>query len=111
MKERNPTRVGRLLELTAAQPAAGIRQVALLSGLAGRPPSKGTKPGTVARPLRFPEAPPALVALAGSKDAKVQPFVTRVDQQLAWTGALIITLTVLALSIIARSLTGRREDK
>lgn len=30
-------------------------------------------------------------------------------QQLAWTGALIITLTVLALSIIARSLTGRRE--
>jgi phosphate transport system permease protein len=32
-------------------------------------------------------------------------------QQLAWTGALIITLTVLALSIVARSLTGRREDK
>ena len=32
-------------------------------------------------------------------------------QQLAWTGALIITLTVLALSILARSLTGRREDK
>lgn len=29
-------------------------------------------------------------------------------QQLAWTGALIITLTVLALSIFARSLTGRR---
>ena len=32
-------------------------------------------------------------------------------QQLAWTGALIITLMVLALSIFARSLTGRREDK
>lgn len=32
-------------------------------------------------------------------------------QQLAWTGALIITLTVLALSIAARSLTGRREDR
>ncbi|MFA6156148.1 phosphate ABC transporter permease PstA [Mesorhizobium sp.] len=32
-------------------------------------------------------------------------------QQLAWTGALIITLTVLALSIFARSMTGRREDK
>jgi len=32
-------------------------------------------------------------------------------QQLAWTGALIITMTVLALSIFARSLTGRREDK
>jgi phosphate transport system permease protein len=29
-------------------------------------------------------------------------------QQLAWTGALIITLAVLALSIVARSLTGRR---
>jgi phosphate transport system permease protein len=32
-------------------------------------------------------------------------------QQLAWTGALIITLTVLALSIVARSLTSRREDR
>jgi phosphate transport system permease protein len=29
-------------------------------------------------------------------------------QQLAWTGALIITFTVLGLSIFARSLTGRR---
>ena len=29
-------------------------------------------------------------------------------QQLAWTGALIITLAVLALSIFARTLTGRR---
>ncbi|MHA6645095.1 phosphate ABC transporter permease PstA [Mesorhizobium sp. A623] len=29
-------------------------------------------------------------------------------QQLAWTGALIITLAVLVLSIVARSLTGRR---
>jgi phosphate transport system permease protein len=29
-------------------------------------------------------------------------------QQLAWTGALIITLTVLGLSIFARSLTGRK---
>jgi len=32
-------------------------------------------------------------------------------QQLAWTGALIITLTVLGLSILARSLAGRREDR
>ncbi|MDX8518664.1 phosphate ABC transporter permease PstA [Mesorhizobium dulcispinae] len=32
-------------------------------------------------------------------------------QQLAWTGALIITFTVLGLSIFARSLTGRREDR
>jgi phosphate transport system permease protein len=32
-------------------------------------------------------------------------------QQLAWTGALVITLTVLALSIFARSLTASREDR
>lgn len=32
-------------------------------------------------------------------------------QQLAWTGALLITLTVLGLSIFARSLTARREDR
>ena len=30
-------------------------------------------------------------------------------QELAWTGALIITLAVLAMSIIARSLTGTRK--
>jgi phosphate transport system permease protein len=30
-------------------------------------------------------------------------------QKLAWTGALLITITVLALSIIARSLTARRS--
>jgi phosphate transport system permease protein len=32
-------------------------------------------------------------------------------QQLAWTGALVITLAVLALSILARSLTGRGEER
>ena len=32
-------------------------------------------------------------------------------QQLAWTGALIITLTVLALSIFSQPDNGRREDK
>ncbi|OJU04726.1 MAG: phosphate ABC transporter, permease protein PstA [Rhizobiales bacterium 65-79] len=32
-------------------------------------------------------------------------------QQLAWTGALIITFAVLLLSIVARALTVRREDR
>jgi phosphate transport system permease protein len=32
-------------------------------------------------------------------------------QQLAWTGALIITIAVLALSILARSLTGRSKER
>ncbi|HEY6717385.1 MAG TPA: ABC transporter permease subunit, partial [Reyranella sp.] len=31
-------------------------------------------------------------------------------QKLAWTGALLITVTVLALSIIARSLTARKSS-
>jgi phosphate transport system permease protein len=31
-------------------------------------------------------------------------------QKLAWTGALLITVTVLALSIIARSLAGSRKS-
>jgi phosphate transport system permease protein len=32
-------------------------------------------------------------------------------QQLAWTGALIITLAVLALSIVARALTATTQQK
>jgi mono/diheme cytochrome c family protein len=75
-----------VLELAAAQPAGGLRQIALLNGLAGKPPSKGAKPGTVPNPLKFAAAPPALVTLLASKDAKVKPLVARVDQQLAWTG-------------------------
>jgi phosphate transport system permease protein len=31
-------------------------------------------------------------------------------QKLAWTGALLITLTVLALSIIARALSARKQS-
>jgi phosphate transport system permease protein len=31
-------------------------------------------------------------------------------QKLAWTGALLITVTVLALSILARSLTARKSS-
>jgi len=31
-------------------------------------------------------------------------------QKLAWTGALLITATVLALSVIARSLTAARKS-
>ena len=31
-------------------------------------------------------------------------------QALAWTGALIITMTVLALSITARALSGQRKQ-
>jgi len=86
MKERNATRIGKLLDLTAAQPAGGTRQLDLLTGMAGKAPSKGTKPGVVARPVKFPSEPPGMSALAASTDAKVKPFVTRVDQQLAWLG-------------------------
>ena len=32
-------------------------------------------------------------------------------QKLAWTGALLITITVLALSIFARSLTASRKSQ
>jgi mono/diheme cytochrome c family protein/glucose/arabinose dehydrogenase len=86
MKERKAPRVARLLELTAAQPPAGIRQIALLNGLAGKPPSKGSKAGTIPNPLKFPTGPPALMTLLASGDARVKPLVVRVDQQLAWAG-------------------------
>jgi mono/diheme cytochrome c family protein len=36
--------------------------------------------------LKFAAAPPGLVTLLASKDARIKPLVVRVDQQLAWTG-------------------------
>jgi len=86
MKERKAPRVARLLELTAAQPSAGIRQLALLNGLAGKPPSKGSKPGTNSNPLKFPAQPAALTTLLANKDARVRPLVERLNGQLAWSG-------------------------
>ncbi len=81
MKERKAPRVARLLELTAAQ--AGPRQLALLTGLAGKAPSKKT---TVANPLKFDAAPAGLATLLASKDAKARPLISRIDEQLAWPG-------------------------
>jgi mono/diheme cytochrome c family protein/glucose/arabinose dehydrogenase len=86
MKERKAPRVAQLLELTAAQPTAGLRQLALLNGLAGKAPSKGSKPGTVPNPLKLPAAPAGLTALLANEDAKVKPLAVRVGQQLVWTG-------------------------
>ncbi len=84
MKERKGPRVTRLLEIAAAQPTNSPRQIALLNGLAGKAPAK--KGATVANPLKFDAAPPALLALGGKIDAKSKPLFDRIDQQLAWPG-------------------------
>jgi glucose/arabinose dehydrogenase/mono/diheme cytochrome c family protein len=86
MKERQGPRVARLLELAAAQPAGSPHQLALLDGLAGKAPSKAGKNATVSNPLKFTAAPPALIKLLASTDAKVKPLISRIDQQVAWPG-------------------------
>lgn len=87
MRERQATRVSRLLELTAAQPLGSVRQLALLNGLAGKAPAaKGGKAATVPNPLKLKEAPAALATLLASTDGKVKPLAGRIDQQIVWPG-------------------------
>jgi len=85
MKERKGARVAHLLELVAAQPAGGSRQLALLNGMAGKAPAKG-KTASFGRPIHLNEAPAGLATLADSKDAKVKALVDRIDPQIVWSG-------------------------
>ena len=86
MKERQGARVTRLLELTAGQPLGSTRQIALLNGLAGKAPSKGSKTATAPNPLKLKSTPTALSTLLASSDAKVKPLASRIDQQIVWPG-------------------------
>jgi mono/diheme cytochrome c family protein/glucose/arabinose dehydrogenase len=85
MKEHSAPHVAHLLELTAAQPEGGSRQLALLNGMAGKAPAKG-KAGSFGRPVRLSEASNGLVTLVSSKDAKVKALVSRIDPQVVWSG-------------------------
>ena len=83
MKERKAPRVSHLLDLIAAQPAGGSRQLALLTGMAGKAPAKG-KPG--GRPIKLSEAPAGLVTLQALKDSKIKSLVSRIDPLIVWPG-------------------------
>ena len=83
MKDRRAARVAHLLELTAAQPAAGPRQLALLGAMGG---STGGKNAPPAKLFYLDSAPPALAALQAKADAGAKKFVAALDKRLAWPG-------------------------
>jgi len=85
MKERKAPRISHLLDLIAAQPAAGSRQLALLNGMAGKAPSKKGK-ATFGRPVNLAAAPPGLATLQASKDSKIKSLLARIDPQIVWSG-------------------------
>jgi mono/diheme cytochrome c family protein len=86
MKERKAPRVAHLLDLVAAQPAAGGRQMAMLNGMAGKPPTGKGKQPTFARPLNLTAASPGLATLQAIGDAKVKTVLARIDPQIVWPG-------------------------
>jgi glucose/arabinose dehydrogenase/mono/diheme cytochrome c family protein len=86
MKERKAPRVAHLLEFVAAQPAGGARQLALLTGMAGKAPSKNSKSNKFVRPLKLASAPAAMDALQASKDGKIKALMGRIDPQIVWSG-------------------------
>jgi mono/diheme cytochrome c family protein len=86
MKERQGPRVSHLLDLIAAQPAGGPRQVALLTGMIGKSSSKSAKTASLAHPLKLSAAPAGMAALHAVKDQQVKLLVGRLDPQIVWAG-------------------------
>ncbi|HZJ15469.1 MAG TPA: c-type cytochrome [Chthoniobacteraceae bacterium] len=81
MKERRASRVARLLEIVAGQLDGSPQQLALVTGMAGKP--AGKNPPKV-RPVILDEEPAALSNLA--KHPKAKSVVARLDPLLTWPG-------------------------
>lgn len=83
VKERRGARITALLALAAAQPANGSSQVALLTGIAGKPPGRAApRPN----PIKLESAPAALAVLQNHAGASTKPLLTRIATQLTWPG-------------------------
>ena len=83
VKDRRASRVARLLELVAGEPAASPRQLDLLSAMAGAEQKKGAAP---AKLFYLDAAPPALATLQATDHAKARKYVAALDARLAWPG-------------------------
>lgn len=85
MKERKGPRIARLLELAAAQTAGSSRQIAMLTSMAGKAPSKASAKGG-GRPnlIKLDAAPTALASLLAGP--KTKSLAGKIDRQLTWTG-------------------------
>jgi mono/diheme cytochrome c family protein len=85
MKERKGPRIARLLDLVAAQTAGSSRQVAMLTSMAGKAPSKaGSKGAPSANLIKLEGASPALATLLA--EAKTKSLAAKVERQLTWSG-------------------------
>jgi mono/diheme cytochrome c family protein len=84
LREARPDRVGKMLDLAAAQPAPlQWRQAAILAGMA-EVARKAKDSRTVG--VTFDAAPAALASLAEGKDARVLDLVAVIDPLLHWPG-------------------------
>jgi mono/diheme cytochrome c family protein/glucose/arabinose dehydrogenase len=83
--EANSERVAKLLDvMTAETGPKAWRQTAMLEGLIGPPPKKGSK--HTVRPVVLPSEPPALAKLAQTDDKKLQERVAKIDAMFVWAG-------------------------
>lgn len=80
-------RVNQLLGLIGAPATPGWQQVAMLSGMPATPiAAKKGSPAPRVKTIRLPGEPPALAALAKSKDNSVRQALAKLDAILVWPG-------------------------
>jgi mono/diheme cytochrome c family protein len=86
LRERNPARVARTLDLAAANAdeSARWRQAAVLGGLAGAAKKMREDSGTAS--IRFDAEPASLAALAAGDDRGLAAFAKDIEPVLRWPG-------------------------
>ena len=81
LNERRASRVEKLVDLIAKQPANSATQLALLEGASGRNAPKGSpKPKLLYVPAELAQ----LASLAAAADPKTKPLVSALDTRIAW---------------------------
>ena len=83
MTERRAARVGKLLDVIAAQQTGSPERLGMLGAVAGKPPAKGApKP----KLLYFEAEPAALTRLSEDPEEKAKPLLALLDARIAWPG-------------------------
>jgi mono/diheme cytochrome c family protein len=82
--EANPKRVGRLLDVIAAQgPAVSWRQLALIEGFPRQPTTRAARPP---RPILLDAEPTAFLGLSSSGDSELESRMTEALAVIHWPG-------------------------
>ena len=84
--QRDPDKIGALLNLAGSQPAASWRQLALLDGITGVLRGASGKTAVINKPVKLAAKPPALDLFTRSARPELQPRLEQLLSVVTWPG-------------------------